>query len=157
MHSTEKRLITAAAVLLVAASIAAAKPNLSGEWKLNLAKSDFGDAPAPASVTQKVVHDDPNLALSVHQSSDMGDLEFEAKYTTDGKECANMIRENPTTSVLKWDGDTLLFDIKGKFGDDEFTMKDKWTLSEDGKVLTINRHFSSSFGEGDQKLIFDKQ
>jgi hypothetical protein len=36
-------------------------------------------------------------------------------------------------------------------------MKDKWTVSADGKVLTIARHFSSQMGELDQKLVLDKQ
>jgi hypothetical protein len=36
-------------------------------------------------------------------------------------------------------------------------MKDKWTLSPDGKALTINRHFASSMGELDQKIVLEKQ
>jgi len=36
-------------------------------------------------------------------------------------------------------------------------MKDKWTLSEGGKVLTIQRTFSSGMGDVTQKMVFDKQ
>ena len=151
------RVLIAIALLFLAAVAASAKPNFTGDWKLNTAKSDFGQMPAPSSMTQKVVHDEPNLQVHSKQTSDMGDYERDAKYTTDGKECTNTFRDNPATSVVKWDGDALTFDTKGKFGDTDFTMKDKWTLSPDGKVLTMERHFSSSFGEGDQKLVLEKQ
>ncbi len=149
--------ILAASLMVFAGISAAATPNLTGDWKLNISKSNLGEMPPPSSMTQKVTHDEPKLKLAVKQSSDMGDLDFEANYTTDGKECVNTIRDNEAKSVVKWDGDALLFETKGKFGDNDFTMKDKWTLSTDGKVLTVERHFSSSFGEGDQKLIFEKQ
>jgi hypothetical protein len=90
-------------------------------------------------------------------SGERGDFEWEANYTTDGKECTNEFRGNPSKSTLKWDGDTLLFTTKGRFGDNEYTMTDKWQLSADGKTLTLNRHFSSAMGEGDQKLVLEKQ
>ncbi len=144
-------------ILLSALLAAAAQPNLTGDWKLNLSKSEFGQMPQPISMTQKIGHDEPNLTVAVKQSSERGDFDWESKYTTDGKECTNTIRDNPMKSVVKWDGEALLFETKGKFGDNDFSMTDKWMVSDEGKVLTINRHFSSSFGEGDQKLVFEKQ
>jgi len=146
------------AVISILAGVAAgAAPNLSGDWKLSPAKSEFGQMPAPSSMTQKVTHAEPKITLAVKQVSDMGEFEFTATYSTDGKETTNQFADNESKSVAKWDGDTLLIETKGKFGDSDFTMKDKWTVSADGKVLTINRHFSSSFGEGDQKLVLEKQ
>jgi len=149
--------LTIAAMLLLAAYAASAAPNLTGEWKLNISKSDFGQMPAPSSMTQKITHDDPKLTVAVKQAGDMGEFEFTANYSTDGKETTNTFASNDAKSTAKWDGDALLIETKGKFGDNDFTMKDKWTLSADGKVLTINRHFSSSFGEGDQTLVLEKQ
>jgi hypothetical protein len=157
MRMTNRLAILAAAIPVLAVLAGAASPNLTGDWKLNVSKSDLGQMPPPSSMTQKITHSDPNLKVAVKQSGDMGDFEWEANYTTDGKECVNTIRDNEAKSTVKWDGDALLFDTKGKFGDNDFTMKDKWTLSADGKVLTVDRHFSSSMGEGDQKLIFEKQ
>lgn len=151
------RCLATAIILIATACLASAKTDLSGDWKLNTTKSDFGQMPAPSSMSQKITHADPKLDVAVKMSSDMGDMEWKASYTTDGKECKNTVRESPVTSVLKWDGDALTVESKGKFGDNDFTMKDKWTLSSDGKVLTIDRHFASSFGEGDSKLLFEKQ
>lgn len=157
MHTHSRRFLAIMLLFSLAAVVAAAKPNFTGDWKLNTTKSDFGQMPAPNSMTQKIDHNDPDLKVHVKQSSDMGEFERDMKYTTDGKECVNTFRENPSTSVLKWDGDALAIETKGKFGDNEFTMKDRWTLSSDGKVLTMVRHFSSSFGEGEQKLVLEKQ
>jgi hypothetical protein len=145
------------AVLALAALPVLAKPNFSGDWKLDLSKSSFGQMPAPGSMTNKITHEDPKLASNTRQSGEQGDFEFESTYTTDGKECSNDMLGNPVKSILKWDGDTLLIDAKGKFGDNDFTMQDKWTLSSDGQTLTIVRVFKSSMGEGEQKLVFEKQ
>ncbi len=149
--------LTLALALVSAMLASAAPPNLTGDWKLIPAKSDFGQMPAPDTMTQKIAHEDPSLKVAVKQSGERGEMAWEMAYTTDGKECTNTIRDNPMKSVLKWDGETLLIETKGKFGDNDFTMNDKWSVSADGKVLTINRHFSSSFGEGDQKLVLEKQ
>jgi hypothetical protein len=149
-----RRILT---ILTLAATVASAKPNLTGEWKLNVSKSDLGQMPPPSSMVQKIAHEEPNLKVAVSMSSDMGEMSWEAAYTTDGKESINKIRDNESKSIVKWDGDTLTFETKGRFGDNDFTMNDKWSVSEDGKILTINRHMSSSFGEGDQKMIFEKQ
>ena len=84
-------------VLALAALPALAKPNFSGDWKLNSAKSTFGEMPAPDSMTYKIAHADPKLTTASKQSSQMGDFEMNATYTTDGKECTNQGFEGSTT------------------------------------------------------------
>lgn len=151
------RILPSLAILAVAALPALAKPNFSGDWKMNPSKSDFGPMPAPSSMTEKIAHEDPNLTVAVKQATDQGDFEANLKYTTDGKECSNEVRGNPVKSTAKWDGDTLLIDSKAKFGDNDMTINDKWNLSEDGKTLTVSRHIVSPMGEGDIKMVLEKQ
>ena len=150
------RLLTLA---LVAASAAfAAAPDLTGNWKMNSAKSDFGQFPPPSGLTQKIAHAEPKLTVEVKMATDNGEFNFASNYTTDGKECTNQgFGGSEMKSVLKWDGETLVIDSKGAFGDNAYTMKDKWTLSEGGKILTILRHFSSGMGDVDQKIVLEKQ
>jgi hypothetical protein len=144
--------------LIAAAAAFAAPPDLSGTWKLDTSKSTFGQFPAPSSMVQKVTHAEPKLTVAVKQSSERGDFEFTSNYTTDGKESTNTgFGGAENKSVAKWDGDALNIETKGTFGDNAYSMKDKWTVSADGKVLTITRHFSSQMGELDQKLVLDKQ
>lgn len=146
------------AILALAALPALAKTDFTGDWKLNVTKSTFGDFPGPDSMTIKVTHADPKLSTVSKQTGQMGEIEMKADYTTDGKECTNEgFQGSPMKSVVKWDGDALAIDTKGQFGDANFTMTQKWTLSEDGKTLTVAQNIKSDMGEIDQKLIFEKQ
>jgi len=113
--------------------------------------------PAPDSLTRTITHQDPSLKLVTKQSGANGDMETTATYTTDGKESSNDMRGSIVKSVAKWDGDTLLLDSKGKFGDNDVTINEKWTLSDGGKTLTILRHFVTGMGEADIKLVLEKQ
>jgi len=142
---------------VLAASPAFAKANFSGDWKLNAAKSDFGQMPAPSSMTNKITHEDPKLKVMTKMSSERGDFEMEAAYSTDGKETTNSFRDNPMKSVAKWDGETLSIETKASFNGNDFTMQDKWTLSGDGKTMTMKRRFVSSQGEGEQTMVMEKQ
>lgn len=136
---------------------ALAKPNFSGDWKANLSKSEFGPMPPPSSMSGKVTHEEPKLKLVAKQSGERGDFEYEMNYLTDGTETTNEMRGNTMKSVAKWDGDELVINTKGTFGDNEVTIQDRMSLSADGKTLTLKRHFSSSMGEADQTLILEKQ
>jgi hypothetical protein len=147
-------------LLLFAASAVAfaATPDLTGTWKLNTSKSEFGQFPAPNSMTQKITHAEPKLTVENNMSGPQGDIAFTANYSTDGKETTNQgFGGSEVKSVARWDGDALLIETKGSFGDNQFTMKDRWTLSQDGKVLTVQRKFSSAMGDMDQKLVMEKQ
>ena len=154
---TAKWLSVAGMILLLCAAVAQAKPNFSGDWKMNVAKSEFGMMPAPTSSVQKITHSDPDLKLTITQVSERGEFTSNNAYTTDGKECVNKGRMGEIKSKLKWDGDALVIESKADFGGNDVTITDKWSLSEDGKTLTINRHFASSQGEGDAKQVFEKQ
>jgi hypothetical protein len=148
----------ASLIMLAAALPALAKPNFTGNWKLDTSKSAFGEMPAPSSMTIKVTHEEPKVSTTTSMSSDMGSFDMSANYTTDGKESTNQgFGGATTTSTAKWDGDALSITTKGAFNDSEFTMQDRWTLSEDGKTLTIVRSFKSAMGEGEQKLVLNKQ
>ncbi len=149
--------IFVAALLLLCAAISMATPNFTGEWKMNAGKSDFGQMPPPSNIVQKITHEEPKLKVSSTWTGDEGDLKADFTYTTDGKECANTSPMGETKSTLKWDGDTLVIESKGDFQGDPTTITSRWTLSEDGKVLTEKTRFSSSMGEGDMTIVYDKQ
>src|SRR5579884_2967851 len=82
-----RALIFAVPVILLGGAVQAfAKPNFTGDWKLNADKSNFGPIPPPTAMTLNIDHSDPNLKILTKQSGAQGDMEYEAKYTTDGKE-----------------------------------------------------------------------
>ena len=68
---------------------------------------------------------------------------------------SKIVHEDPST--LKWEGDDLVADTKGSWDGNDFTAKDRYTLSDGGKTMTIQRHISTGMGEFDMKLVFEKQ
>lgn len=136
---------------------AQAKPNFSGTWKLNTAKSDFGAMPAPDSRTDTITHEDPDLKDTFTQAGQMGEVTAEMKYSTDGKETTNSVRGNEIKSTAKWEGDELAIAGKASLNGADVTLSDRWSLSADGKTLTIQRHVNSPMGDTDQKIVLEKQ
>jgi hypothetical protein len=149
--------VSIAALLLLA--LAAPGPDFSGAWKLNLAKSDFGpNYPAPKSRTDKIDHRDPNLNITVTEqfANAAQPVTGTVRYTTDGKPCINQILGNPLKATANWDGDALVIDTWGNFNGSNITLKDRWSLSRDGRTLTVNRHFEGPKQKADQVLVFEK-
>ena len=152
-----KKCFIAAALFAVTflAAESQAATNFSGEWKLNLAKSDYGPAPQPEFMTRTIKHDDPVLQISTHQKGAQGEATTELKYTTDGKPVENA--KPPSKGSAKWDGDKLVIDSVRDFQGTDLKFHEVWSLSADGKVMTINNHATVPQGEFDLVLVFDKQ
>ena len=149
--------VLAAGALLVGVVTQAASQNLSGEWKLNFAKSDYGKFPAPSSMTRKIAHNDPKLILTTTQKGAQGEVTSKLVYTTDGKESVNQVAGGEAKGIAQWIGDKLMIESSREFQGVTLKQKDIWTLSADGKTLTIDSHVSIPNGEFDIKQVFDKQ
>jgi len=144
------------AVTMLAVTIAASStPNFTGEWKLNLAKSDYGPIQqfAPEFMIRTIKHDDPALHISTHQKGAQGEVTTELDYTTDGK-----LSENKgSKGTAKWDGEKLVVDSVRDLQGNELKQHDVWSLSADGKLMTVNSHLTAQGGEFDILFVFDKQ
>jgi hypothetical protein len=145
--------VLAATFFLLGARAEAAGRNLSGVWKLNGAKSDYGKFPAPLSVTRKITHNDPKLVLATTQAGPQGDVTSNLTYTTDGKEVVN----GDSKGSAQWIGDKLMIESIREFQGATLKQKEIWTLSGDGKTLTVDSHVSIPNGEFDVKQVFEKQ
>jgi hypothetical protein len=152
-----KAIVAALSVTAFATSmLAQTKPNFSGTWKLNVAKSDFGPLPAPDSRTDVITHNEPTIKIDVDQKGGQGDFAGTINYTTDGKEATNHMGPREVKSTLAWEGSNLVVNSKLLISDAEITVKNVWTLSDDGKTLTQNAHITSPMGELDTKMISEK-
>jgi len=145
------------AASLLASAYAQQKPNFTGTWKLNIAKSDFGMVPGPDSRLDVITHNDPSLTDKVSAEGAQGKQEYAAAYTTDGKEAVNKRGPVEAKSILHWDGSKLVMDTKLNFNDQDITIKAVWSLSADGKTLTQAAHLAAAMGETDQTLVYEKQ
>jgi hypothetical protein len=150
-------MLAAVAVLAVAGPVSAQSPDFSGTWVLNLAESNFGGMPAPSSLTQVITQDASSVKAAVKQTSDFGEMAFDFTFTTDGKENVNDAGGMQVKSTAKWDGPALVLDSTMDIQGSPMTMNDRWSLSPDGKRMTIDRKVTSAMGNGDAKIVFDKQ
>lgn len=139
-------------------AVAADKPNFSGEWTLDATKSDLGPMPPPSSMTRKVDHSEPALTYTQQTTGGQnGDQTVTMKYSTDGTETTNDLMGNPLKTTAKWDGSALTIVGKADFQGNELTLTDKWTLSDDGKVLTDALHIESPQGAFDITYVMTKK
>jgi hypothetical protein len=160
MRSLSRRAAAVAAFLAATSLYGQSKPDFSGTWKLNKAKSDLGMMAdrVPEDFTVKIDHKEPEIRIA--QPGMRGGTQ-ESKVTTDGKPAESTTQgpmgEVKSKAVAKWDGAALTLDVNREMGGNTMSQSDRWTLSEDGKILTIARKMSGPMGEMELKQVLEKQ
>jgi hypothetical protein len=136
-----------------------AEPNLSGTWKLDVAKSNFGQMPPPASQVDTITDEGPSVKIAVDQKGGMmGDLAYTEDLTTDGKSATwPGMGGTQVTGSAQWNGSALVIDSKTSFQGSDVKIKDTFTLAADGNTLTEVTHVESGMGNFDTTNVFDKQ
>ncbi len=127
------------------------KPNFSGTWKLNVAKSEMGGRPI-TELTVVVEHKDPSFKYTASGVADGNSFDQTEEFTTDNKPSPG---ENGTVATAHWDGPALVLEVKSSDGD--LVESGRLSLSADGK--TIVREGIQKGPEGEQKLheVYEKQ
>jgi hypothetical protein len=138
---------------------AGAAPNLSGTWKLNVGKSNFGQMPPPASQTDTIQDNEPTVTIVEDQKGGMmGDMNMTTNLDTTGKETKSKgMGDADVTSTAHWDGVTLVVDSKTSFQGSDVKIKDSYSVSGDGQTLTEVTHVESGMGNFDSTSVYDKQ
>jgi hypothetical protein len=133
-------------------------PNLGGTYKLDVAKSDFGQMGGPSSGTLAIDDTGSSIKLdSDQEGGPMGDMKSTETVTTDGQESTSTMMGNPVTNTAQWDSGDLVVNSKTSFQGTDLTIKSTYALSEDGKTLTVKTHAVSSMGPFDSTAVYDKQ
>jgi hypothetical protein len=150
---------TPAASMAASGGDSGAHPNLSGTWKLNIPKSNFGQIPGPASQTDTIDDSEPSVKIAEDQKGGMmGDMALTTTLSTDGTPTTSAgMGGAAVTSTSHWNGGSLVVNSKTKFQDADITIKDTYTLSADGKTLTEVTHIESGMGNFDTTSVYDKQ
>jgi hypothetical protein len=150
---------------LACTALAQDHPDISGTWKLNSAKSDPGNY-GPTARTDVITIDGAKLSDKVTSSTQMGESDYTLTATIDGTKVTvapGSPQANMGTLTLKeltaaWDGPALVVTTLASFqGQVDVATQSHDTLSADGKVLTMAMHASTSMGDFDETLVFDKQ
>ena len=154
MRTWIRALTTAVVAALALSGLAAAqaKPDLNGTWKMNRAKSKF-QAGGPEAISIKFEQQGEKLSEVLTITGSEGDRVFNLSYTLDGKETTTELRGEPFKSTAKWEGNTLVIEVKGGPG----ALLRKFTFSEDGKTMTAAVQQPRPDGEINDVIVFEKQ
>jgi hypothetical protein len=131
------RILMLVPLCLTFLSAADNRPSFTGTWKMDADRSDFGQVPKPANFVRKIEHEDPKVHVVTTASTPNGDAVVDVRYTTDGKETVNTVRGGEWTSKMVWDGTSLDLNSKRSLNGAEISTRERWTLTNKGKVLTV--------------------
>ena len=135
-------------------------PDFSGQWELNVAKSDFGPMAqqSPTKVSMTVTQSGSSLKFAQAASTPMGDQNITQEFTLDGQEhTMNGADGQPVTSSAKFEGDALVVNSKLNRQGMDITQVSRWTLAPDGKTMTVDRQLATPMGAMAMKLVFEKK
>ena len=158
--------LVAVATLSFSAFGQTTKPDFSGTWKLDTAKSVFNEYIALDSRTDVITQDGDNFTEKVSSSGNQGNVNYTLTFIADGKSVdvpANSPGANQGVLTLEkisavWQDSLLVVSETLNYqGQVEFTTKATFSLSPDGKVLTIDSHADTQAGDIATKYVFNKQ
>jgi hypothetical protein len=144
----------------IASASGAPLTDLTGDWKINVEKSDFGRLFAPKAAAVKITQEGATIRLAESETNAQDETNrVESTLTTDGAQCSGTLIATPypVTGVMAWNNGSLTFDGGGSSGGVDFKVHEDWALSGDKATITITRHFSSARGNTDQTLVLEKQ
>lgn len=160
------KLLVAAGLLCCAAFAESVKPDFSGTWKLNNSKS-AQDGPADRVYAETIAQSKSNITVNTKAAgvTNIFDGTFPIKEAFHIERQGNKYR----ATRVYWETGTLVFELRDTDSKKDtakvlYYVRESWTLSPDGKVLTRFRRTlepAKVAGEKpvivDQKYVFDKQ
>ena len=148
----------ASLVFAPAALQSADRPNFTGTWKADIARSNFGPMPPPQSLVRVVQHKEPAIEVKTTLGSPRGDRILVTKFTTDGAESVNSVpNQDDMRTTAAWDGSILRVTTRRMIRDVEHVQEDRWSLTENRTLLTIDSQVKSPTGTVELKLVLNKQ
>jgi hypothetical protein len=136
------------AILAVSVGLAQDKPSLAGNWKLDIAQSDFGSEPAPKSMAGTIQKDTPQmLSYRVHGVDDKGKaFWYSWSGPEDGSKHPTLMNGKPSDQTyFTRDQDGTL--VQHTEDADGSKAEGHISLSPDGNTLTIEGNSKSKDGK----------
>jgi len=142
--------------LTVVVAFAGEKPNLSGAWQLNPAKSELRSAKL-AGLTWVIDQKDSSTFhhSEIERHPDGKEIKADFDCTTDGKECEIHAKGEPA-SVSLWYNGPALVEMLSRGHNHETVIKKRLRLSDDGKLMNVEL-IPMVGSEQPGKLVFEKQ
>ncbi|WP_158912666.1 hypothetical protein [Caulobacter sp. S45] len=146
---------------LAAPGLAAAQnhPDLSGTWKLNAARSDYGDMPGAREQTDVIEQSGSTVRESIVSTTRNRTQTYVLSFPTDGQEVIlpedKVIHMGPASLrrvSAVWRGDQLIVTQRVEFQDEKFVFPSAYSLSADGRTLSVK----ASLGRDSTTMVFEK-
>jgi hypothetical protein len=130
-----------------------AKPNFTGNWKLNLEKSNFGEGGGPESLTVAIEHKNDVFKYIAEGEANGQSFREEVELPIDGKDHPG---PNGTSMMMQWEGSAIAFALKNDAGD--VIQHGTIELSADGKTTTRSVLQKGDDGSENKRVeVYDKQ
>lgn len=132
------------------------RPDFSGTWKLDKGKSTL-QAPAPDTSILHIDHSDPRLWLTrAHIVDGVANL-FSINVLTDRKEDVKKWEDDSAVVRCRWEGDKLVVESRERRKRKESLTVLKFSLSPDGKALTVEERFTGPDRNLDNTLVLQRE
>jgi hypothetical protein len=152
-------LFTLLAVAPAVARAQAAHPDYSGTYVLDPAQSD--GQMVPQKMTLKIAQTPAGLTVDRTQTNQMGESTSQMKYALDGSASKNTLNMGgnsvDVSTVVTWEGASPVLTSAMKFGENDAQSIEKWSLTDEGKKLQIERKVTAGGQEFANKLVLVKQ
>jgi hypothetical protein len=126
------------------------KPNFSGRWELDKAKSDFGSGPAPKDMLEEINQEGTNVVVTTTFGTPNGEVKKQEKLRTDGVPTVNEMRGRQLTSTTQWQGDSLVTVTRDG---QRIVLTETRTLAKDRKTMMV----IVDSGSNQQKVVMLKK
>ena len=126
--------------------------DFSGKWFLDARRANLTAVSVPMPQTLTVTQRD--VAIQCAATYADGSL-LRWSYLLDGTETRLTANGATQSSVVKWEGAALLVNTLIT-GPGDYTVMDRWLLSEGGAVLTITRQVVDRSGQTETSLVYTK-
>lgn len=117
--------------------ISEGRPDFSGTWAMDPARSHFGPL-APPQAFERTIKQSPNQIHSfTRQVGQHGDSHTNVIYSIDGKENVVSLHGDQARITAKWMMSNLIVETKRKNAEGDVTSTEIWSLEEAGKAILI--------------------
>jgi type IV secretion system protein VirB10 len=123
--------------------------DFTGNWVLVYERSKTGALGAEPEGYLTVTGD----AKSIRCASTVAGQSVEWSYRLDGPDSRYKIGRETRNSAVKWEGAALLINTLVS-GPENYTVMDRWRLSEDHAMLTITRQVVRANGESEGSMVY---
>ena len=127
--------------------------NFSGTWTADLSQSNL-HAPPPRTMIAHIRHNEPELRQElVITKADGTESRALFRCRTTGALTTTQLNGTPIRGIARWENQELVIETWLQLGSLEMHLCDRWSLSADGRTLTMEHRDGDLAG---QRTVFQR-